>query len=160
MDKNKIISLGVFLAICFSIATLGSFATEASLDPWYRNLVKASWNPPAWVFGPVWTILYVMIAVAGWLIFISKKSKLRKRALVFYSLQLFFNFLWSFLFFYFQNPLLGLIDIILLVVFIALTLRATWDLSRMAAYLLLPYFLWTLYALTLNGAIFYLNLES
>lgn len=157
MSKNKIVSLLGFFAICFAIAALGGFATQASLDPWYRNLVKASWNPPAWVFGPVWTILYVMIAVAGWLIFIAKKSDLRNRALVFYSLQLFFNFLWSFLFFYFQNPLLGLIDIVLLVVFLALTLKATWPLSRTAAYLLLPYFLWTLYAFTLNVAIFYLN---
>lgn len=157
MDKNKILSLVFFLALCCFIAILGGFATGTSLDPWYRDLQKASWNPPAWVFGPVWTVLYCMIAVAGWFIYISKKSDLRNRAFFYYFVQLFLNFSWSFLFFYFQNPLLAFVDIILLVIFLWLTVKTAWDVSRMAAYLLLPYFLWTLYALTLNGAILYLN---
>lgn len=157
MGKNKILSLILFLALCCIIAILGGFATETSLDPWYRDLQKASWNPPAWVFGPVWTVLYCMIAVAGWLIYNSKKSDLRNIAISCYFLQLFLNFSWSFLFFYFQNPLLGFVDIILLVIFLGLTVKTAWHVSRLAAYLLLPYFLWTLYALTLNGAILHLN---
>jgi tryptophan-rich sensory protein len=157
MSKYKILSLCGFLALCYSIAILGGFATHESLSPWYAHLKKGAWNPPAWVFGPVWMILYFMIAVAGWLIFISKRSALRNRALVCYSLQLFFKFLLSFLFFYFQSPYLGLVDLLLLLIFLFLTLKAAWGLSRRAAYLLLPYFLWSLYALTLNAAIYYLN---
>lgn len=157
MKKNKIFSLISFLAISYAIAICGSFATQASLDPWYASLERPSWNPPAWVFGPVWTFLYFLIAVAGWLLFLCKKSKFRNRALLFYFLQLLFNFLWSFLFFYFQSPLLGLIDILLLTLFIGLTLHATWVLSKRAFVLLTPYFVWTVYAVTLNVAIYLLN---
>ena len=152
---KKSLWLLLFLGICFVVATLGSLATYPSLDPWYIGLKKASWNPPAWVFGPVWTLLYLMIAVAGWLIFLAKKSEQRTRALTFYFIQLFLNCLWSFLFFYFQNPFLALIDIILLVIFIGLTLQATLSVSKRASLLLTPYFIWTLYAVTLNGAIVY-----
>lgn len=157
MHANKLLSLGGFLTLCFLIAFLGSFATHASLDPWYQDLAKASWNPPAWVFGPVWTILYVMIAVAGWRLYLSPPSTLRRKALLFYAVQLFLNFAWSFLFFYFQSPLLGLIDISLLPLFIGFTIRAAWSISRVSSFLLIPYFLWTLYAFSLNLAIYHLN---
>lgn len=157
MKKYKIFWLCGFLCACYAIAFLGSFATNESLYPWYAHLHKGSWNPPAWVFAPVWMVLYFMIAVAGWLVFIGKKSKLRNRCLCYYSLQLLFNFLWSFLFFYFQNPLLSLFDILLLLIFIGLTIKTAWPISKRASYLLIPYFLWTLYASSLNGAIFYLN---
>ncbi len=157
MNKNNFFWLLGFLSLCYGIALLGAFATHASLDPWYAELQRPSWNPPASVFGPVWTFLYFLIAVAGWLLFISKKSEFRNRALLFYFLQLLFNLLWSFLFFYFQSPLLGLIDILLLTLFIGMTLHSAWAVSKWSCVLLIPYFLWTLYAVTLNGAIYFLN---
>lgn len=149
-----------FLGLCFGIAALGSWATYPSLDPWYFELKKASWNPPGWVFAPVWTVLYLMIAVAGWQIFLKKKSKQRRNALTFYFIQLALNCLWSFLFFYFHNPYLSMIDLFLLVVMIGLTLRAALPVSRPAALLLTPYFIWTLYAATLNGAVVYYLLTA
>ncbi len=149
-----------FLGLCLGIAALGSWATYPSLDPWYFELKKASWNPPGWVFGPVWTVLYLMIAFAGWQIFLKKKSKQRQRALTFYFIQLALNCLWSFLFFYFHNPYLSMIDLLLLVVMIGLTLRAALPVSRPAALLLTPYFIWILYAATLNAAIVYYLLTS
>ena len=146
-----------FGAFCFFIAILGSIATYHSVDTWYPMLKKPSWNPPASVFGPVWTLLYCMIAYAGWLIFVSEKSKKRSKALLFYFIQLLLNGLWSFLFFYFQSPWLGLMDILLLTFFIAVTLYTAWPVSKGAAIFLVPYLLWTFYAVTLNAAIAWMN---
>lgn len=155
IDYKNGLWLLVFLGLCFGIAALGSIATQHSIDTWYVTLQKASWNPPAWVFPPVWTALYTMIAISGWLIFISGKSLQRDRALLLYFLQLGLNGAWSFFFFYFQSPILSLIDIGLLVVLLEATLRITWPVSKRATYLLIPYFVWTIYALTLNAAIVY-----
>ncbi len=146
-----------FGALCFLIAFFGSIATYHSVNTWYPALKKPSWNPPAWIFGPVWTLLYCMIAYAGWLIFVSEKSKKRSKALLFYFIQLLLNGLWSFLFFYFQSPWLGLMDILLLTFFIAVTLCTAWSVSKGAVIFLLPYLLWTLYAVTLDAAIALMN---
>jgi tryptophan-rich sensory protein len=102
MKKKSFFSFLLFLALCYIIAGLGSFATDTSLTPWYVELKKSNWNPPAWVFAPVWTILYFLIAIAGWLLFTAESSKKRTQALLFYFLQLTCNGIWSFLFFYFS----------------------------------------------------------
>ena len=158
MKKNKLFWLFGFLVLCFLIASFGSFSTKESLTPWYSQLEKPAWNPPSWVFSPVWIILYIMIAFSGWLLCLSKKSHAKSWALFFYFVQLLLNGLWSFFFFYFQNPTLSLIDIILLNLFILATIISAFNTSKKSAgALLIPYFLWTLYALTLNAAIVYLN---
>ena len=158
MKKNKVFWLFGFLFLCFLIGYLGSISTRGSLDSWYSPLQKPSWNPPPWVFGPVWTFLYVLIAFSGWLLFFSKKSPAKSWALLFYFFQLAFNGLWSFLFFYLENPLLSLIDIVLLNIFVFATIVAAFKTSKKTAgFLLLPYLFWTFYALTLNAAIVYLN---
>lgn len=157
IKKNNFLSLLGFLFLCYGVAGLESFATHASLDPWYAQLQKPSWNPPTWVFAPVWTFLYFLIAVAGWLFYVSKESLQKGRALFFYFIQLFFNFLWSFLFFYLKSPFLGLIDIVLLILFLCLTIQAGSNVSRWGSLLLIPYLIWTLYAATLNGVIYFLN---
>lgn len=146
-----------FLALCFAVAFVGHGATEHSVHSWYLTLNKPSWNPPSWVFGPAWTILYLMIATAGWFIFLTKPSKAKTKALALYFMQLGVNSLWSFSFFYFQSPALGLINILVLELLIGLTLYAAWPISKKAAWLLMPYFLWVFYATTLNTAIFWLN---
>lgn len=156
-NRTKFAWLLIFLALCFVVAFLGSFASQESLTPWYSHLIKPRWNPPSWVFGPVWTILYIMIAFSGWSIFLSSRSVNRSWALFFYFIQLVLNGLWSFFFFYFQNPLLSLIDIILLNIFILATIVSAFRCSKTGAFLLIPYFLWTLFAFTLNAAIVYLN---
>lgn len=146
-----------FLFLVFLVAFLGGRWTDSSLSSWYVNLNKPSWNPPNWVFPVVWTILYGMIALSGFLVARKPASVLKKRALFFYFLQLFFNFLWSFFFFFLRNPLFGLVDLILMLLFTVLTIHYFAQIERRAALLLLPYFIWILYAATLNVAILFLN---
>lgn len=155
--RSKWISLCYFLVLCFLIQVVGSVFTTSTVSTWYPSLHKASWTPPAWVFGPVWTLLYIMIAVSGWLIYLKPVSDRRKKALTLYGIQLAFNFLWSFLFFYLKSPALGLLDILLLVFVTGWSVFVFWRISRMASLLFVPYFLWTAYAATLNGAIWILN---
>lgn len=150
-------SLFFFLFLCFSIELIGGWFTSSSVLSWYPTLKKASFNPPAWVFGPVWTLLYLMIALSGWLIFLQQKSSLRSRALTIYGIQLFLNFLWSYFFFFLRSPFLGLVDITLLLIFLIWTVISFWPLSRKASLLLIPYLLWTAYASILNLFLFTLN---
>ena len=145
------------MLLVFSIAYLGGIFTETSVHSWYMGLKKASWNPPSWVFGPAWTLLYIMIAWSGWLIYLRPRSEKRTRALWIYGIQLFLNFLWSFFFFYLQRPILALIDILALLLTIAWTIMIFRPLSRRASLLMFPYFIWVAYAATLNMAICILN---
>jgi benzodiazapine receptor len=151
---NSLALLG-FLGLCAAIAYIGSLATQKGLYPWYAELPKASWAPPAWVFPPVWTVLYTLIAISGWLIYKQPKSKERDKALLFYFTQLFFNAIWSIIFFYFQQPIMALLDLCLIIVFLELTMKESWHVSKPATVLLIPYALWSVYALSLNGAIVY-----
>ncbi|MBX7066091.1 MAG: tryptophan-rich sensory protein [Parachlamydiales bacterium] len=136
--------------ICFAIAFAGSFATNSSVSSWYQTLEKPFFTPPAWLFPPVWTILYIMIAVSGWMLY---NCKQKTRAFTFYCLQLFFNGIWSFLFFYFRQPVWAFIDILALDVAILATIYFSWSISRTASILLFPYLLWVLFATILNGSI-------
>lgn len=151
------ISLGVFVALCFFVEVIGSIWTKETVSTWYPTLIKPSWTPPDWVFGPVWTLLYVMIAISGWLIYRAKDSHQRSVALIFYGVQLALNFMWSFLFFALRSPLLGLIDILPLLVLIGLTIIKAWPVRRLGSFLLIPYLLWVIYASALNIGIWMLN---
>lgn len=156
-QKSKWLSLVVFFFICICVEFLGGWWTASSVLTWYPNLIKPSFNPPSWLFGPVWTILYFMIAIAGWLIYIQPESKNRTRGLWIYSIQLILNLLWSYFFFFLHSPLLGLIDISFLFLSILGTIFTFYPLSKPAAWLLVPYFLWTGFALILNTTLFLLN---
>lgn len=136
---------------------LGSFLTTQAVSTWYPTLIKPSWTPPNWVFGPVWVCLYIMIAISGWLLYRSKHSHNRTVALMLYGSQLVLNCTWSFLFFFLRSPLLGLINIFLLCLLIILTIIKSWHLTRVGSVLLVPYLAWILYATTLNSAIWLLN---
>ena len=155
--NRKWISLLGFLVLWLLIGAAGSWATSHSVQTWYPSLAKPAWTPPAWVFGPAWTVLYILIAFAGWMIFLSRRTNERQTALRLYWAQALLNFLWSFLFFYLRSPLLGLLDISLLASLIALVIHFAWKCNRTAALLLIPYLLWVLYAWTLNGGIWALN---
>jgi tryptophan-rich sensory protein len=155
-EKKLWISFGVFIVLCLITQVLGSIWTRETVSTWYPTLVKPAWTPPGWLFGPVWTVLYVMIAFSGWFIYRAESSPNRTLALVFYGIQLALNFIWSFLFFSLQSPLLGLIDIVLLCIFISLTIVKAFPLTRLGSLLLVPYLIWVLYATSLNAGIWVL----
>ena len=137
------------------IQLIGSFFTKNNLE-WYRYLEKPPLTPPNYIFGPIWAILYLMIAISFWKIWINNSNK-KKSAYGFFFLQIFFNVSWTFCFFYLQNPLLGLLDIILLDIFIIFTLIYFVKISVFSAIMLIPYTFWTLYASYLNLGFWILN---
>lgn len=157
MKQNKWISLFVFIALCLFVEFFASFWTMETVSTWYPTLTKPSWTPPSRLFGPVWTVLYLLIAVSGWLIYTLENSRHRTIALSLYGIQLALNFLWSFFFFSLRNPLFGLIDIALLCLFIILTMLKAWHVRPLASLLLIPYLIWVLYATALNASIWLLN---
>lgn len=150
-------ALFLFLLVNVFIQIIGAALIGTSVSTWYPTLAKASWNPPGWIFGPVWTILYCLIAVAGWLIYLKPSSEMRTKGLVIYWIQLGVNGLWPYLFFYLKSPLLGLFDIVMLLVLICWEAFVFKSLSRFAFFIFIVYVLWVLYAATLNGAIWMLN---
>lgn len=151
-------SLVLFIVFCLALEAIGGYWTSQTVSTWYPLLKKPFWTPPGWVFGPVWTILYIMIALSGWLIYKEKHSYQRSLALGFYGSQLTLNLLWSFFFFYLKSPFLGLIDIVLLLLLILSTIITAWSVRPLAAILLIPYLIWVLYATTLNAGIWWLQL--
>jgi benzodiazapine receptor len=150
-------ALLVFLALSLVVALAAGAVTRPAIASWYAGLAKPFFTPPNWLFGPAWTVLYILIAVAGWRIWRTPESASRRWALVAYGLQLALNCAWSFLFFGARNPLLGLIDILALEAAILWTLSLFARLDRPAAWLMLPYALWVAYATALNAAILSLN---
>jgi benzodiazapine receptor len=158
MNQKKMwISFVLFILLCFLVEIVGGVWTKETVATWYPTLAKPAWTPPNWIFGPVWTCLYVMIAISGWLIYRAAPSEKRTVALILYGVQLALNFSWSFLFFSMRNPALGLIDIILLCILISLTIIKAWPVRPLASLLLIPYLLWVLYATSLNAGIWLLN---
>ncbi|HET9452169.1 MAG TPA: TspO/MBR family protein [Aggregicoccus sp.] len=137
---------------------LGGLATRSSVGSWYPTLQRPSWNPPAWVFGPVWTTLYVLMGVAAWWVWrAAAPEQAKRRAALLFWAQLALNVLWSFLFFGLRSPGLALLEIAVLWAAILLTLRAFWRVRPLAGALLLPYLAWVSYAALLNAAIAWLN---
>jgi len=155
--SRDIATLIAFVASCLLASGLGAAVTVADVGSWYDGLAKASWNPPPWVFGPVWTALYVMMAIAAWLVWRTGSTPARRRAMAVFAAQLVLNVLWSYLFFGFHLPLAALVEMALLWFAIAATMAVFRPLSRVAAWLLFPYLAWVSYAFTLNGGIVALN---
>ncbi len=148
--------LVVALVVCFVVAALGGWATSTSVGSWYATLNKPSFNPPNWIFSPVWTLLYAMMGVAAWRIW-RQDGRLLSLPLVVFAVQLLLNLAWSFLFFGRRDPQAALIDILLLVVAIAATLRLFLRRDRLAGWLMVPYLAWVGFATILNLAIVRLN---
>ncbi len=143
-----------FLVLCLGVGGLGGWATLQAVVEWYPTLVKPSWQPPSWLFGPVWTVLYIMMAIAAWLVWRVGNAG---AALVLFGGQLLLNLAWSFLFFGARSPGLALLDIGALWLTIAATIFAFALKSRIAAFLMVPYLCWVSFATALNGAIWTLN---
>ena len=154
-----IVSLGISLAAGF----IGSFFTIDSISGWYTTLNKPFFNPPNWIFGPVWTILYILMGCALYLVWVEppaptrKGRTLRLAAYYWYAAQLILNALWSILFFGWKNPLLGLATILLMWFSIGMTVSAFYRTKKEAAFLLLPYWAWVSFATLLNLSIVLLN---
>lgn len=155
--KQILFSLFVFIVLCLMLELLASYWTSQTVSTWYPKLRKPSWTPPGWVFGPVWTILYILIAISGWLVYKAKSSPQKSITLAFYAGQLILNFMWSFFFFFLKSPFAGLIDIILLSVLIIFTIINAYFVRPLAGILMIPYLLWVVYATTLNAGIWLLN---
>ncbi|HVP83612.1 MAG TPA: TspO/MBR family protein [Rhizomicrobium sp.] len=156
MSMKNFVSLIVFLSICLGIAAVAGFVTVANIPTWYADLAKPSFTPPNAIFGPVWTLLYVLIAVSGWMVW-RKIGFSPDRPLVIYGLQLALNFAWSFIFF--GSHLIGLavFDILLLWLAILWNIVIFWRVDRVAAALLVPYLAWVSFASALNIAVWQLN---
>lgn len=158
MNLKRIFPLVGFLAVLFLVQWGGETMTFTSVNDWYVGLKKPSWTPPSWVFGPVWTLLYLTIAFSGWMVWVkARRSKMKTLSLCVYGMQLFANLLWSYFFFFLKSPLMGLVDIVLLAILIAINVALFIKVYRPAGVLLIPYLLWTLYAFSLNLAIWELN---
>lgn len=158
MHQPKFVPLILSILLVFSIAAIGAVGS-ASAPQIYAQLNQPSWSPPAYLFGPVWTVLYLMIAVSFWLIAIQPHSDNRSVALRVFTVQLVLNGLWSWTFFAWQQGALALVNIILLWLFIVWTMKLNKPLNKWASYLLAPYLAWVTFATVLNWAMWHLNPE-
>jgi tryptophan-rich sensory protein len=157
MIKQKILPLMSFILITFIAAFIGSLFTTPSIASWYRNLNKPSFAPPNFLFAPVWTILFFLMAIAAFLVWQNKNNPQAKKALIFYFVQLAFNSLWSIIFFGLHNPGVAFLEIIILWLLILLTLIKFYKIQKIAGLLLVPYLLWVSFASFLNLFVWLLN---
>jgi translocator protein len=159
MSKRDLLGLMGFIVLCFAAAGLGGYWTAPSVSPggWYYQIAKPSWTPPSWLFGPVWTALYLAMAVAGWLVWRRGGWAAHRGALALFLVQLALNAVWSGLFFGLHSPGLAMVEILLLWTAILLTARAFFRVSRLAGWLLVPYLLWVSFASVLTFAVWRLN---
>ncbi len=154
MTKNKYLSLTFILLITFLASAIGGFTTANFKEPWYSQIILPSFNPPSWVFGPVWTALYILMSIAIWRIWIKYYDN---KILNLYFFHLFFNIIWSIIFFGFHQIGLALIDLLIILIFIVLLMKIYYSKDKISFSLMVPYFLWSSYALVLNFNIFILN---
>tara|TARA_B100000530_G_C15632177_1_gene358717 strand:+ start:69 stop:536 length:468 start_codon:yes stop_codon:yes gene_type:complete len=154
MVKNNYLSFLIIIAITFIASGVGGITTANYKEPWYSEIILPSFNPPSWVFGPVWSALYVMMSVAAWRIWIKYNNK---KILYLYFVHLFFNGIWSIIFFGFHNIFLALIDLVLILIFILILMKIYFKLEKLSYYLMFPYLMWSSYAFLLNLNIFLLN---
>ena len=152
--KNKYLSLLIILLITFIAPMIGSNVTSAFKEPWYSQIILPSFNPPSWVFAPVWSSLYLLMSISIWKIWIKSFDK---KILKVYFVHLFFNSTWSIVFFGFHFIGLALINLIIILVFIIILMKDYFIRDKISFYLMLPYLAWSCYALILNSSIFLLN---
>ena len=154
MTKNKYLSLSIILLITLVAPAIGGYATSEYKEPWYSQIILPSFNPPSWVFAPVWTTLYLLMSLAIWKIWINTfDSKLLK----IYFIHIFFNSTWTIVFFGFHQIGLALLNLIIILIFIIILMKGYFIKDKISFYLMIPYFSWSSYALLLNTTIFFLN---
>ena len=153
---GRFLSLTGWLALAFSAAAIGAIAS-ANAGSFYQQLTRPSWAPPSSLFGPVWTVLYLMMGIAAWLVWSERERKPTRTAITLFVVQLAFNTLWSWIFFAWREGGWAFAEILLLWVLIVATVVAFWRVRRLAAALMVPYLLWVTFAAALNFAIWRLN---
>ena len=151
------IKLLASIIICQLAGIIGAVFTTPSISGWYAGLNKPFFNPPNWLFGPVWTLLYLLMGIALYVIWNQKDGVETKTALIFFAVQLGLNTLWSIIFFGMRLPSVAFIEILILLLFIILTIVKFFPISKASAYLLIPYLLWVSFASLLNFYIIKLN---
>jgi translocator protein len=157
LSLKNVLALAGFLLATALAAGIGGIATAESVGSWYVTLNKPSWNPPGWVFGPAWTLLYLLMSVAAWRVWRVRDRPGARTTLALHGAQLVLNAGWSILFFGLRSPGLALIEIALLWSLLAVLQRAFWRLDRPAAWLWMPYLAWVSFATALNASIWWLN---
>ena len=155
MLKNKIVTFILFLSITFSASLIGGLATINFKEPWYSLLNKPVFNPPDWIFAPVWTTLYLMMTVAVWIFWHTKNKNIN--TIYIYFIHLIFNTTWSVVFFVFHNMVLALILLIILIALIINLILRFKRVNMFSVYLMIPYLLWCCFALILNTSLVILN---
>ncbi|QQG43187.1 MAG: tryptophan-rich sensory protein [Candidatus Daviesbacteria bacterium] len=156
MPKD-ILKLILSIGLCLGAGIIGSFFTVSSIPTWYATLNKPSFSPPNWIFGPVWTVLYILMGVSLYLALSGKGKGEREKAVRIFAMQLFLNIAWSVIFFGMRNPILAFVDIVFLWIAIFLTIKSFYKINKLAGNLLIPYLLWVSFASILNLAIVLLN---
>ena len=141
--KHSWLGLLIFLVVCFAAAGIGGAVTTPKIGTWYATLVKPSWNPPNWIFGPVWSALYCCMAVAGWLVWRQEGLVAAKLPLALFAVQLVLNVLWSCIFFGLEMPAFAFVEVLLLWTAIAATMVTFWPRSMIAGLLFVPYLAWS-----------------
>lgn len=154
---QETVGLAVWVVITFSAAGIGSVFTRKTVENWYVGISKPEWTPPNWVFGPVWTTLYLMMAFAAWLVWRNRRLSDVRTTLSIFALQLMLNAFWSVAFFGLKNIGLALIDIVFLWLAIGATITLFLKVNRLAGWLLIPYLLWVTFAGILNLKIWTMN---
>ena len=162
MNISKSVSLIwkliIAILICETTGIASGLIANTGMNPWFKALYKPLWNPPAFLFAPVWTFLYLLMGISLWFIWKSAAPAPQKsNAIILFSLQLFLNFWWSIIFFKLHSPAFALVDIILLLLLILFTIISFSKLSKPAAWLLVPYLAWVSFASILNYTIWVLN---
>ena len=154
MTKNKYLSFFLIILITFFASFLGGFVTNVYKEPWYSQIILPSFNPPSWVFAPVWTILYIMMSISAWRVW---NKYFETKLIILYFVHLIFNAMWSVIFFGFHQIFLALIDLSIILVFIIYLVKIYRTRDKLAYYLMLPYLMWSTFAFFLNLSIFIIN---
>ena len=154
MTKNKYLSLSIILVITFLAPAIGSYTTLTFKEPWYSELILPNFNPPSWVFPPVWSSLYLMMSLAIWKIWINYFDN---KILKIYFVHIFFNSTWTVVFFGFHQIGYALINLLIILFFIVVLMKKYFEKDKISFYLMIPYLIWSCYAFVLNSAILVLN---
>ena len=155
MLKNKFLSFILFFVITFSASFIGSLASISLKEPWYSELIKSNYNPPDWIFAPVWTTLYLMMTLAIWFFWHTKNRDMN--TVYIYFIHILFNTTWSIVFFGLHQIFLALVALIVLIFLIIILIQRFKRVNLLSYYLMIPYLLWTVYALFLNFNLLVLN---
>ncbi|WP_132433758.1 TspO/MBR family protein [Natronoflexus pectinivorans] len=157
MKKHLLLKLLISIALPLSVGAIAGMFTAQAVPEWYASLNRPWFSPPNWIFGPVWTTIYILMGISFFMVWKQDATRERNLAILVFFIQLLLNLAWSFLFFYFKMPGLALIEIILLWLSIIVMFFAFYKVNPLAAYINIPYFLWVSFAIPLNAGFYFLN---